>query len=148
MPWPRIRTPHVTQRGASAWTTHSIESKASRSPELVNTSKLSPWSLPQTLHSVIASLPSSEDRSPTGHCDPCAGHVAALVRGEQDVDRCDLGRLTRAPQGRVLAERPYSLLAHGGGDQWGPDRPRSDGVHPDSARPEELGEACAEVRER
>ena len=57
--------------------------------------------------------------------DDLGGDVARLLRGQEDVGRCQLGRLRRPAQRRLLAERGHLLLVHRRRDQRGPDRARA-----------------------
>src|SRR3954468_2174507 len=99
-----------------------------------------PWRMNSEDGRATAPAPASEDGLASGHRDAGARDVAAVIGGEQHVDRGELGGLAGAAERHVLAERLDLLGREAGRDEGRPDGPGGDAVDADPTRAEHLRE--------
>lgn len=88
----------------------------------------------------------SDDRHAAGDGISRPGDVAPLVRGEQYVDRSQLGRLASTLEGHLLSEALDLLRRHGRWNEGRPDRPRCHRICADALLSKQLGQTTREVR--
>src|SRR5215204_5043662 len=84
-------------------------------------------------------------RCAAGDAQNLSADVARLLGGEEDVRRCQLGRLGRTSDGGLRGAELRDLLGgHGGRDQWRPHRPWCHRVDPDALGYQVLGKPLRE----
>ncbi len=74
-----------------------------------------------------------------------ASHVAGVIGGQQNINRSQLGRLTRPPQRDVFPKRFHLFHRHRGGDERSPDRAWGDTIHADPFFRQQLRQVGREI---